>query len=563
MTNLIGELKRRNVFRVGAAYLVVGWVALQAVDVVAPILELPDWFAKGILVLLAVGFPVAILLAWAYEVTPDGVRTTDEVDRDPTLSRSASRRLERVIAVAVILGLVFFIWDRQKPETAGALAAVDVSAPVPGFSGRAAIAVLPFVNMSDDPEQQYFADGMTEDIITGLQAFRSFPVIARTSTFVYKDVARDMRQIAQELGVGYIIEGSVRKGGDRVRITAQLITADGRHLWADNYDAPLDNLLTVEDEITRKIVNTIEPELLIAEATRVKYVRTEDLEAWDYYLRALAETTLLFGYTDLHGQPVTAERNNKARELALKAVELDPKFAKAYTLLTHIEANLGHIFRGAVSQEEARAAIERSIKYGMLARSISPFDATACSCLSWILVEEGEVETALEIQRAALEVNPSNSNLHAVYAWALLFDGQAERALEEIILAERLSPLDMGMTTYLGIEAIIHLELRDMETAARRALQATVLSPSNIDAQILRILALDQMGRGEEARGVFADLLAATPDFTVEALWKAPVPEVLVRDTDGRDSAASEGIGLANDYHEFVARRLRQLGWSS
>lgn len=198
-----------------------------------------------------------------------------------------------------------------------------------------------------------------------------------------------------------------------------------------------------------------------------------------------------------------AQHPIRLRELASKAVELDPKFAKTYTLLIHIEAEFSHIFRGAASDIEARAAIERALEYGRLARGLSPFDATARSCLSWLLVGEGDVKTALEIQKAALE---------------------------EIILAERLSPLDMAMTTYLAIEAAIHLELGNLETAAQRALESTALMPANFDAQIPRIMALDQLGRSDDARAILAD---------------------------------REGPGPASDYHDFVARRLALLGLAS
>lgn len=439
---------------------------------------------------------------------------------------------------------------------AAALGGIDVETPVPGFSGRAAIAVLPFVNMSGSEEQQYFADGLTEDIITGIQAFRTFPVIARTSTFAYQGINKDVREIALELGVGYIVEGSVRRAGDKIRVTAQLINSSGVHLWAEKYDSDIQGLKSLEDEITVQIVNAIEPELTANEVKRVQFVRTEDLEAWDYYLKALSETNYLFGYTDLHGNSIPLERHLKARDMALKAIELDPEFARAYTLLAHVEAETAHLFRSEVTAEEADEAVRKSIEYGMLARRISPFDSTACSCLSFMLVISGEVERALDIQRAAIEANPSHSNAHAVYAWALLFDDQPEAALQAIEMAKRLSPRDLGMSTYLTIESSIRSSLGDLDQAALRAREAVSLSRLNYDARILHILALDGLGRNAEAREVLAAFLAETPGFTVDSLWTAPVGEALLL------AAGIETDETEPSFHEFVADRLSQLGWA-
>lgn len=566
MKQFLDEIVRRKVGRVAAVYMVLGWLVAQVAGLVLPTFGAPDWVLKTVLFLLALGFPIAVFLAWVYDLTPHGVRRTD--------SSGPQSRLYGGLAVFIALWMGFggYLWLSDGADynllasgdpdganeviTTGAVGDVDVLSPVPGFSGRAAVAVLPFVNMSDDREQQYFADGLTEDIITGLQIVQAIPVIARTSTFAYQGVNMDMRQIAAELGVGYLVEGSVRKSGDRVRITAQLIDADGRHLWAENFDRPLSSLMAIEDEITGRIVNTIVPEMIAVEAKLAQYVRTEDMEAWDYYLQALAETTLLFGYTDLHGRPVTIERNFKARELALKALELDPNFAKAYTLLTHIEAEFAHMFRADVSEEEAAAAISRGLEYGRMARRLSPFDSTACSCLSWLMVIAGDVDFAMEIQELAIAANPSSSNARLVYAWALLHKGELTRALEELELAKRLSPRDLAMTTYLSMEAAIHMARGDFDMAARRAQEATGLVDFNHDGQVIRILSLDALGRRAEAEAIWKQNLAGTHDFSVESLWTTPVPDALL-------AAHGLEVGDANRpaYHDFVRARLKALGF--
>ncbi len=201
---------------------------------------------------------------------------------------------------------------------------VDVSKPVPGFGGREALAVLPFANMSEDAEQGYFADGITEDLLTALQAFRTFPVIARSTTFAYKGKSPDIREVAKELGAGYILEGSVRKMGERVRITAQLIDADGVHLWAERYDRNLTEIFDVQDEIIEKIAAAIAPELLRADRKKQDLKKPEDLKAWDYALQA-GECLLSPNIDDF----------SLSLELLQKALALDPSFGLAHAMIAN------------------------------------------------------------------------------------------------------------------------------------------------------------------------------------------------------------------------------------
>ena len=239
---------------------------------------------------------------------------------------------------------------------------VDVSQPVPGFFNRAAIAVLPFVNLSDDPAQEYFSDGITEDLITGLQSFRSFPIIARTSTFKYKETSLDLREIATALGAGYIIEGSVRKVGDDVRINVQLNNHQGLHVWAQIYDFKFEDSLRIQTELVGSILLAIEPALIISEADRSRFKRTEDMEAFDYFLRAATNTPALMAFTDLNGGEVTPERMELAREYATKAVELDPNFAGGWRMLNHIEGFYVSYFAYLLSEDERQSALERGLE---------------------------------------------------------------------------------------------------------------------------------------------------------------------------------------------------------
>lgn len=526
MGTFFSELKRRKVMRVAAVYAITAWLLTQIVVVIEAPLHLPPWVDTLVIVLLILGFPVAMILAWAFDLTPQGVvRTLPTASEESAPSKS--RRVGYAALAVVTVALGWFLYEVEFAQegpggpTSAASAAIDVSQPVPGFSGRSAIAVMPFLNLSGDPAQEYFADGISEDITTGLQSFGSFPVIARTSTFSYKDNPKDVREIAAELGAGYVLEGSVRKAGDQVRITAQLIAADGSHLWAKKYDRGLSDILAVQDEITQQIVVAIEPEIITSEIERTRYVRTEDLEAWDYYLQALANTTVFLGFTDVNGGIVTRERNEAARAYAQKAIELDPKFADAYTMLAHIDGEYIRTLRPQVSDEFAAQAVARAIGNAQRARGISPFGASACSCHAVLLLASEDVAGALQLQEEALKVNPASATVHSTLAKILVHVGQLDRALSEIELAKRLSPMDMTMTTLLLFESEIFEALGQFEKAAEVARRATLFSSVNYEAHVVRITSLFALGRLEEARAAKAALFENVPDFSPDAMWLA------------------------------------------
>jgi TolB-like protein/predicted Zn-dependent protease len=432
-----------------------------------------------------------------------------------------------------------------------------VSQPVPGFSNRAAIAVLPFLNLSDDPAQEYFSDGITEDIITSLQSIGSFPVIARTSTFAYKGKAPDIREVAESLGAGYVLEGSVRKVGARVRITAQLNDTDGRHIWAEFYDSDLHDIFAVQDEIRLRIIGAIEPELLKAEMDRAHLVRTEDMQAWDYFLQASADATTFGGYSDRNGRPMTIERIEHAMELALKAVELDPDFADAYTLLGHINFAYVTALRSTISEEASEVALQEAISYARRGRELSPFSATTCSCYVYLLAWAGDPEAGLEIQEDAVRLNPANAQGRAVLAKIYQILRRYDEALSEIQIAKRLSPRDADLSHYLSIEAAIYLGLGDWQSATRVATSAIALTPLNQDAHVIRIVSLYARGKRAEAVSEMHEMLRHLPRLSMEMLWDEALPESLV-------ASVSPLLKLheSTTYRQAAAVILADLGWS-
>lgn len=566
--SIFNELKRRNVFRVAIAYVVMAWLMAQVAEMLLDAFGSPEWVLKTLLGLFLLGFPFAVFFAWAFELTPEGVKREKEVDRSQSITRVTGRKLDFTIIGLLVVTLAYFAYDKfvldPSPEAEAVLAeppiTIDMAEPVAGFSGRAAIAVIPFINMSNDPEQEYFADGITEDLITGLQSFQGFPIIARTSTFKYKGTSPDVREIATALGAGYIVEGSVRKVDEDVRINVQLIDRHGQHLWAENYDFEFKDVLRIQSELVSKVMLAIEPELIISEADRTRFVRTEDMEAFDYFLRAATNTFASFSFTNLNGEVVTPERLELAREYATKAVELDPNFAAAWRMLNHIEGSYAVNYAYLFSEQELKEKVERGIEYGQRSRLLSPFEPTVCSCLAAMLLISGDVEGARLLQEESLKQNPSSAIVHAVMAKILQVSGDDERALKEITLAKRLSPEDMAMTTFLYFEAAIYQDLGRFSEAVAAANMSLLISPLNYDAQYVKITSLYASGQRELARAAVARLKASSPsDFEPVSGWYQPFVESVADNVTLANGASLHGLR----YNEGLRRVFIDLGWDA
>ena len=317
--SFFNELNRRNVTRVAMAYAVVSWVALQFLDVVAPLMGLPEVFQKGVLVLLVIGFPIALVLSWAYEVTPDGVKKTEDVDRSASLTHGTGQKINLLVIVGLVLAVGLLLLDKFKPATEAPVVEVVPAAE----TVQPSIAVLPFSDLSSEGDQEYFADGLSEEILNVLVRVADLTVASRTSSFQFKDEELGLPDIAAKLGVTYVLEGSVRKAGESIRVTGQLIEArTDRHLWSETYDRELstENLFSIQDEIAKAIVEALRVELGISRDGLVVgpvAVSTDNLSAYDTFLRGrdifhgrrqlsdIAESIVLF-------ETVTAEDPNFA-----------------------------------------------------------------------------------------------------------------------------------------------------------------------------------------------------------------------------------------------------------
>ena len=390
--------------------------------------------------------------------------------------------------------------------------------PMPGMAGaegalplpdKPSIAVLPFVNMSGDPEQEYFSDGITEDIITALSKLRWLFVTSRGSTFTYKGKAVGAKQVTNELGVRYILEGSVRKAGNRVRITAQLIdgTTDS-HMWAEHYDRQLDEIFVLQDEITQMTVGAIEPELAKAERERAKRKPAGTMDAWDCYQRGLWH---LYQYTRDH--------NSQAQRLFAQSIELDPNFSPAFAysaFARFLDVVLGYI-------EPSEEVLAEALRAGLRAVALDSKDPVAYWALGRVHMIKGEHDAAITNLERAIDLNPSFAFAHFGLGFALNLCGRAEAAIPEFDEAIRLSPNDPFLSAFLAMRALALLLIKQHEEAAEWAGKSVQLPRVEFWAYTVLSSSLGYLGRSDESRAALDEALRIQPALTT-AFIKETLP---------------------------------------
>jgi TolB-like protein len=357
MSNLLSELRRRNVFRAAAAYIVIAWVIAQVFDLLADNFGAPDWVMKIVLSFLAIGFVVVLLLAWAYELTPDGVKKSKDVPAEESITPQTGNKLTVIAVVGLVVALAFIAWDKLGPETGQ-----------PGSIEDKSVAVLPFADLSQGGDQEWFADGLTEEILNALARLPQLKVTARTSSFEFKNTNIAVSEIANRLGVAHIVEGSVRRIGDDLRVTAQLIRAqDGFHLWSQTYDRKSEALFDVQEDIAENIASTLDVVLDEEARNRMLAFGTRDVSAFIGYLegRKLSD--------DAHArdlvETVTLKEANVYFE---RAMELDPTFSAP--AIMHTDRYAHFLLEGAaqivgdgeeLDVESAQAALQRDYSHAI------------------------------------------------------------------------------------------------------------------------------------------------------------------------------------------------------
>jgi serine/threonine-protein kinase len=420
------ELKRRQVFKVAAVYGAVAFGVLQAADIAFPRMGLPDWTVTFVVALVALGLPIAIVLAWALEMTPGGVRKTDpaktgELEAIVALPRGRRWPVGLLAAAAIVLMGVSVWWVFREAGETGRRGAESATVR--------SIAVLPFVNMSDDPGNEYFSDGLAEELINVLTEIKGLKVAARTSAFSFKGKNADVGEIGEALGVANVLEGSVRKSGDRVRIAAQLIqTSDGFHLWSETYDRQLDDIFAIQEEIADAIADEMELTLGSEGRDAVERRRTDDLAAYDLYLL---------------GRHNWATRTESgliaARRYFEQAIERDPMFARAWAGLANVYNALPWWtdFPADEAASQGKAAALRAIE-------LDPQLGEAYAALAVMTSEfEWGWEEAERQFRRALELDPDYSSAHLWYGQLLTYLGRFAEASQHNARSLELDPLSM------------------------------------------------------------------------------------------------------------------------
>jgi len=387
---------------------------------------------------------------------------------------------------------------------------------------KPSIAVLPFDNLSGDPEQEYFVDGIVEDLITAFSGMRWLSVTARNSTFSYKGKSPGVRDVGRELGVRYVLEGSVRKGGNRVRISAQLIDAtDGNHIWAQRYDRELADIFDVQDEITLTIAGAIGPELAQIERERARRKPADSLDAWDFCQRGL-----------WHMWQFNKDDNAEAQRLFRRAIEIDPRFATAHANLSYSHY-MDSVFAYGDSPQQSIALAETAAKQAI---AIDDKDAMAHCALGRILTTQGDYPAAIAELRAALELTPSFALAHYGLGIALMFYGQAAEAVPELEMAARLSPHDPYMWLFEMNRAAARIALGQFEDAERLGRSAIRRPGAGFWAYAHLASALGNLGRIEEARPVLEKLFELKPEFSpefFESVWIGVDPSFTTPYFDG------------------------------
>jgi len=398
--SFIEELKRRNVIRVSIAYVVVSWLVSQVAEFAIETFGAPDWVLKIFVVFLMLGFPVVVIFAWAFEMTPEGIRRERDVDRNQSIVKHTGRKLDYTIIFVLVLALGYFIFDKVRDQasevtTTVAQEAVTAEAPVTvdAIPADPSIAVLPFTDMSPEQDQGYFSDGISEELLNVLVKVNGLKVASRTSSFTYKGSNLSLAEIADELKVDHVLEGSVRKADNRIRITAQLIDAKtDRHLWSESFDRELVDIFTIQDEIANAIVTALSTELGILQDTPAIAVATatDNLDAYELYLKA-------------RGLFLARQQLEESIALYERAVALDPEFARAWEGLAAVYSVVESWgFTGRDWDSLAIQAAERALE-------LDPGLSTPWAVMGQIASGNEDFVSSMAHTDRAIELDPSNA----------------------------------------------------------------------------------------------------------------------------------------------------------
>ncbi len=486
--NFISELKRRNVIRMAGLYLVGAWLITQVAGTILPMFGAADWIARSIVIVLAIGFIPALVIAWIFELTPDGLKRDSDVPAAQSIAPQTARKMERSILLLFAIALAFFGFDKfyLAPKRDAALVAVtsqtvkaQTLAGTKAADNEASIAVLPFVNMSTDAENGFFADGISEELLNVLAGVKGLKVASRTSAFSFKGKDTPIPDIARQLGVQHVLEGSVRKQGNRVRITAQLIKAGtDKHLWSKTYDRDLADIFKVQEEIAQAI--TRELESILGKRQVAVAVSTNNLDAYQYFLKGRAR------FNQRNELPAAIEDLSKA-------VKLDPNFAEAWVYL----AATWFVAPGYTSENEIKASKAKSETRAAMKRAAAfvPKHPMLLAIQAQLLEEDGDFIGALALLQESATLSTQDSDPMMWRGLLLLRSGYIDEAIATLENAQKLDPLSGISNGYLALAYRSSDQDEKAEATARKALsQGWDLA--------LPIIVYDLAARGQRERAL-------------------------------------------------------------
>ncbi len=512
-----GELKRRNVYKVGVAYAVIGWLLIQVATQVFPFLEIPNWAIRLVIVVTAIGFPVALIIAWAFELTPEGIKRTQDADAARQRSRGSLWIVVVVVAAALSLGLFFL-----GRYTAGR-ATPGVSEAAAASNALKSIAVLPLVNTSGDPSNEYFSDGLSEELIAVLAKIPDLRVIGRSSSFFFKGKSADSAAIGQKLGVANLIEGSVRKQGDRVRIVAELISAaDGRSLWSETYDRELKDVFAVQTEIAKSVAEQMKVKLLGERQQSDAAPSTENLAAHNAVLQA-----------DFYFKQLTPESVQRAIQFLEEAVRLDPNYAFAYAKLSQAWRQ----YAASFARDDAHKAYEEARRTAEKAVSLAPDLAEVRMAMGFLaFTPDLDFRAAEREFRRVLESSPNDAAAKSYLGAALSAQGRLAEAEQTCREALSLDPLGTPAWYNIGRVIVGLGRYQEAEELFRKGLE--------IQPQASRFhsyLALLDIIQNRPARAM------TNARLETEGFWR-DYAIALVQQTQGDPAAADAAL------NDFIAR---------
>jgi TolB-like protein/Flp pilus assembly protein TadD len=550
--NFFSELKRRNVYKVAVAYAVVGWLVIQISSTVLPTFHAPEWVVQTLVVLVALGFPIALVLAWAFEATPEGIKRTEVADAMPA---ELGRKKRAWIYVAIVGGMLsvglFFL---------GRYGFQNMNSSMTELPAKS-IAVLPFDNLSGDPNNAFFAEGVQDEILTRLAKVADLKVISRTSTQRFKSAPSDLRDIAKQLGVAHILEGSVQKSSDQVRVNVQLINAlTDAHLWADTYDRKLIDIFSVESEIAKTIADTLQAKLTGSEKTAMSKKPTANPEAYelylkgrffwnkrtsqdlpksvDYYKQAIAkDPNYALAYAGLadayvlypdYGVGAPAEFYPMAKEMATKALNLESTLGEPHAALGLAYTNFDRDFAKAIAE------FERSIQ-------LNPNYATAHQWFDTPLQATGQVDRAIAESRKAIELDPLSLIVNADLAFIYLNARRFDEALAQSRKTLEIDPNFHVVREYLGEALQFKNQLAEALSEFRAAAAVATDEPFT---NALLGQACARAGLRDEAQKILAHLEEQSRTKFVTG-WSLAVVRLALGDKDG----AAAALQSAYDQH--------------